>query len=272
MDRHIYREACPRWVIHPAGAAEPTEYHPVATPEVSVSLLAPIPQPAPHDLTEPDAARAALTSLPTGPHAAPETRTPGRARTHLRAVPPLAPAPSPSRTLHPAPQPAPRTGPNSTPQRDDTSVGTAGAASPAAAFTADPGVGVRPRPVRVTRLEVDRLNSNNPDPEPVLVNLGVCVQEALAGARDIEHLARWISLPQYERLLARIRERRRALHAIRARPKRPLVQIRAVRYQVVREDAVEGVVITQIGAIAHILAIRLELVRGRWRAEHITAM
>jgi hypothetical protein len=43
-----------------------------------------------------------------------------------------------------------------------------------------------------------------PDPTPLLENLTRCVIEVLAGARDLEQLARWVSYDVYRHLLKRI--------------------------------------------------------------------
>jgi hypothetical protein len=42
-----------------------------------------------------------------------------------------------------------------------------------------------------------------PDPRPLLENLTRCVLEVLAGARDLEQLARWVSDDVYRHLLRR---------------------------------------------------------------------
>ena len=42
-----------------------------------------------------------------------------------------------------------------------------------------------------------------PDPEPLLRNLTLCVIEVLAGARDLEQLARWVTDDVYRNLSKR---------------------------------------------------------------------
>src|ERR1700712_474567 len=43
-----------------------------------------------------------------------------------------------------------------------------------------------------------------PDPAPLLENLTRCVIEILAGARDLEQLARWVTGDVYRHLLPRV--------------------------------------------------------------------
>ena len=46
--------------------------------------------------------------------------------------------------------------------------------------------------------------SDLPDPEPMLRNLTHCVIEVLAGARDLEQLARWVTDDVYRNLSKRV--------------------------------------------------------------------
>src|SRR6187402_1531071 len=43
-----------------------------------------------------------------------------------------------------------------------------------------------------------------PNPEPLIVNLTRCVIEILAGARDLEQIARWVTDDVYRHLLKRV--------------------------------------------------------------------
>src|SRR5215216_286797 len=43
-----------------------------------------------------------------------------------------------------------------------------------------------------------------PDPQPLLENLTRCVIEILAGARDLEQIARWVSDDVYRHLVKRV--------------------------------------------------------------------
>ena len=61
--------------------------------------------------------------------------------------------------------------------------------------------------------------SELPDPEPLLRNLTRCVIEVLAGARDLEQLARWVNDDVYRNLLEARRARRPCAPGRRARPR-----------------------------------------------------
>ena len=52
-----------------------------------------------------------------------------------------------------------------------------------------------------------------PNPEPLLENLTRCVIEILAGARDLEQIARWVDDDVYRHLLKRVVLSTRARHA-----------------------------------------------------------
>ncbi|MDQ1544140.1 MAG: hypothetical protein QOK08_1778, partial [Actinomycetota bacterium] len=60
-----------------------------------------------------------------------------------------------------------------------------------------------------------------PDPTPLLENLTRCVIEVLAGARDLEQLARWVTDDVYRHLLKRVVLSTRARRARGQRATRP---------------------------------------------------
>ncbi len=139
-----------------------------------------------------------------------------------------------------------------------------------------PGHAATPRPSRPRRAEpfdIDRFfgrqstpTSEQPEPEPLLENLARCVVEVLAGARELEQLARWVSEDVYRTIL------RRSLLAQRARTlsgspvARPVLRIGSVITSSPRDGVVEGVVVAHSRRRSRAIAIRLEGVDRRWRA------
>jgi len=105
-----------------------------------------------------------------------------------------------------------------------------------------------------------------PDPEALLRDLAVCVVEILGGARDVEQLVRWVSEEVYRSLLTRalLARRRRQLSAAPA--VRPAVRLGGMTVCEPAEGVLEGVVVVHSRARSRAVAIRLELLRGRWRA------
>ena len=108
-----------------------------------------------------------------------------------------------------------------------------------------------------------------PDPEPLIRNLARGVFEAIAGVREVEQIARWVSPDTFSLLL------RRAQHAARARrlrdrpAKRPHIQVRGCLWKSPRAGVVESSTVVDLGVRARAVSIRLEVYRGRWRAERI---
>ena len=67
-------------------------------------------------------------------------------------------------------------------------------------------------------------SSELPDPRPLLENLTRCVIEILAGARELEQIARWVTDDVYRTLLSRSVISARARAACRRRGDRRLCQ------------------------------------------------
>ena len=65
-----------------------------------------------------------------------------------------------------------------------------------------------------------------PDPRPLLENLTRCVIEIIAGARDLEQIARWVDDDVYKTLLKRVVLSARARQATGRAPTRPVVRDR----------------------------------------------
>src|ERR1700679_333898 len=85
--------------------------------------------------------------------------------------------------------------------------------------------------------------SSLPDPGPLLENLTRCVIEVLAGARDLEQLARWVSDDVYRHLLKRVVLSTRARRARAQKASRPTFSIGSTSVFEPRDGVVEAVVI-----------------------------
>lgn len=111
-----------------------------------------------------------------------------------------------------------------------------------------------------------------PDPGPLVINLVRCSIEAMAGAREIEQLARWVNDDVYKRLLHRVVLATRA-RALTGRPTvRPTLVMGTVRLYEPREGVVEAVVIVHTRPRVRAVAVRLEAVGTRWRASAINML
>src|SRR5690554_3836766 len=84
-----------------------------------------------------------------------------------------------------------------------------------------------------------------PDPRPLLENLTRCVIEVLAGARDLEQIARWVTDDVYRHLLKRVVLAARARHATGRSAARPTFAIGLTTVSEPRDGVVEGVVIVR---------------------------
>lgn len=111
-----------------------------------------------------------------------------------------------------------------------------------------------------------------PDPEPILHNLTVGILEVLAGVREIEQLARWLTEDAYRRLLVRASLAARARSARGVSAGRPAHRVLRVRYSCPADGVVEGVVVVAGPARTRAVAIRLEGVDRRWRATSVALL
>jgi Family of unknown function (DUF6459) len=111
-----------------------------------------------------------------------------------------------------------------------------------------------------------------PDPQPLLENLTRCVIEVLAGARDLEQLARWVSDDVYRHLLKRVVLSTRARRARAQKATRPAFSIGSTSICEPRDGVVEAVVIVTGRARTRAVAIRLEGLDSRWRATAINVL
>ena len=108
-----------------------------------------------------------------------------------------------------------------------------------------------------------------PDPTPLLENLTRCVIEILAGARELEQIARWLNDDVYRHLLKRVVISTRARQAKGQAPVRPSFSLGSTTVCEPRDGVVEAVVVVRGRARARAVAIRLEGLDRRWRATAI---
>jgi len=114
--------------------------------------------------------------------------------------------------------------------------------------------------------------SELPDPEPLLRNLTHCVIEVLAGARDLEQLARWVTDDVYRNLSKRVVLAARARRVKGQAPQRPAFTVGRVTICEPADGVVEAVVMVHQRARSRAVAIRLEGLDQRWRASAISVL
>lgn len=111
-----------------------------------------------------------------------------------------------------------------------------------------------------------------PNPEPLLENLTRCVIEILAGARELEQIARWVTDDVYRHLLKRVVLSSRARQAKGQNGVRPTFSIGSTSVCEPRDGVVEAVVIVRGRARTRAVALRLEGLDNRWRATAINVL
>ena len=111
-----------------------------------------------------------------------------------------------------------------------------------------------------------------PDPEPFLRNLTRGVLEVLAGVREVDQLARWLTEDPYRKLVTRANLATRARSARGMPAKRPAHAILSVHESSPADGVVEAVVIVQGPARTRAVAMRLEGMDGRWRATSLALL
>jgi Family of unknown function (DUF6459) len=111
-----------------------------------------------------------------------------------------------------------------------------------------------------------------PNPEPLLENLTRCVVEILAGARDLEQIARWVTDDVYRHLLKRVVISTRARQAKNRAASRPAFTIGSTSICEPRDGVVEAVIIVHGRARSRAVALRLEGLDRRWRATAINVL
>lgn len=138
---------------------------------------------------------------------------------------------------------------------------------------------VRSRAGRLTDDDVDEFfapqrsaTSELPDPEPLLRNLTHCAIEALAGARELEQLARWVTDDVYRRLQKRVILAARSRRARGVTAQRPVFTVGRIHRCEPADGIIEAVLIVQQRHRFRSVAIRLEGFDTRWRASVITVL
>jgi len=155
-------------------------------------------------------------------------------------------------------------------------MGTAEAQIPEPGTPSAPGARNRPGALRIRAEEFfdpqpagrDAL----PNPEPLLENLTRCVIEILAGVRDLDQIARWVTDDVYRHLLKRVVLSARARQAKGQSAVRPAISMGSLSMCEPRDGVVEAVVIVRGRARSRAVAIRLEGMDSRWRATAINVL
>lgn len=111
-----------------------------------------------------------------------------------------------------------------------------------------------------------------PAPGPLLRNLTLGVLEVLAGVREIEQLARWLTEDAFRVLATRASLATRARTARGVPAARPTHRILSVRECLPADGVVEAVVIVAGPARTRAVAIRLEGMDRRWRATSLALL
>jgi hypothetical protein len=110
------------------------------------------------------------------------------------------------------------------------------------------------------------------DPSKVLAFLALAVTETLAGIRDVEQCARWLSDGVYLQLKERALAFNRSRASQQIKALRPNLSVGKISQFSPRDGVVEGVVIVHNRDRARAVAIRLEGYNGRWRAKSVAVL
>jgi len=111
-----------------------------------------------------------------------------------------------------------------------------------------------------------------PDPEPLVRNLTCGVLEVLAGVREVDQLARWLSEEAFRALVTRANLATRARSARGVPATRPVHAILSTRVASPADGVVEAVVVVAGPARTRAVAIRLEGWDRRWRATSLALL
>lgn len=111
-----------------------------------------------------------------------------------------------------------------------------------------------------------------PDAAPFLRNITRGVLEVLAGVREADQLARWLTEEPYRKLVTRSNLAARARSARGVPARRPTHTILSVHESSPADGVVEAVVIVQGPARTRAVALRLEGMDGRWRATSLALL
>jgi hypothetical protein len=105
-----------------------------------------------------------------------------------------------------------------------------------------------------------------PDPVPLLENLTRCVIEILAGARELEQIARWVDEDVYRHLLKRVVLAGRSRSVKGQAVARPVFSIGTTHVCSPRDGVIEAAVTVRGRTRCRVVALRLEGLDSRWRA------
>lgn len=111
-----------------------------------------------------------------------------------------------------------------------------------------------------------------PAPEPFLENLTRGVLEVLAGVRDVDQLARWLTEDAYRVLVIRANLATRARSARGVAASRPKHAIVSVHHSSPADGIVEATVIVSAPARTRAVALRLEGMDSRWRCTSLALL
>jgi hypothetical protein len=119
-----------------------------------------------------------------------------------------------------------------------------------------------------------------PQPEPselsadqVARALALCAIEIIAGARELETIARWIDDDVHRHLQRRIVIAARGRSVRRQEARRPMLRAGGVRTTEVSPGIVEASVVVHVKPRTKAVALRLERAHdGRWRATAISVL
>jgi hypothetical protein len=116
------------------------------------------------------------------------------------------------------------------------------------------------------------LREDLPDPRPLLANLGKSAFEIIAGARDLDQIARWVTDSVYRDLLRRVVLGARVRRRNRAPIPRPAVSVLSMTMFEPCDGVIEGTVVLNTGRRVRSVAIRLEGLDNRWRAACLSVL
>lgn len=114
--------------------------------------------------------------------------------------------------------------------------------------------------------------SNLPDPQELVETLARCTLEIIAGARDLEQIARYVTDDVYRHLLQRVHVSQRARTITKRPVTRPNFALGRTIITKPVDGVVEAVVIVHGRARTRSIALRLEGIDRRWRATAINVL
>jgi len=133
-----------------------------------------------------------------------------------------------------------------------------------------------PAPSALSPTAIEREPPDDPVPSAdpaearaLAMNLARCVVEILAGTREIDQIARWLSSDVYTHLLKRVVISARARAARGESPGRLTFTMGSTVMCEPTPGVVEAVVIVHGRARSRAVAIRLEQLESRWRASAV---